>query len=103
VTLYSWKIQLILPLDTSGNNQQEDSMQVNETMRTYDLAEALCGECGKFEVTSMGTRLIVTAIPGQGIANLRMTNEGGSEQVIWIRKVADFQAQPNTQYRSQAA
>jgi hypothetical protein len=79
-------------------------MQVNETMRTYDLAEALCGECGKFEVTtSMGTRLIVTALPGHAIANLRMTTEGGSEQVIWIRKVADFQAQPNTQYRSQAA
>ncbi len=79
-------------------------MQINETIRTLDLAEALRGESGKFEVTtSMGTRLIVTALPGHSIANLRVANEGGSEQMIWIRKVADFQSQPNSQFKSQVA
>lgn len=79
-------------------------MQINETIRTLDLAEALRGESGKFEVTtSTGTRLIVTALPGHSIANLRVANEGGSEQMIWIRKVADFQSQPNSQFKSQVA
>ena len=79
-------------------------MQVNETIRTYDLAEALRGESGKFEVTtSLGTRLIVTALPGHSIANLRVTTEGGSEQMIWIKKIADFQTQPTSQFKSQIA
>jgi hypothetical protein len=79
-------------------------MQLNETVRAYDLAEALRGESGKFEVvTSQGTRLIVTAIPGHSIANLRISSEGGSEQMIWIKKIADFQSQPAPQFRSQTS
>ena len=79
-------------------------MQVNETLCTYDLAEALCGETGKFEVTtSSGMGLIVTAIPCQAIANCCVTNVGGSEQMIWIKKVAHFQGQPVTHFRSQVA
>jgi hypothetical protein len=78
-------------------------MQLNETVRAYDLAEALRGESGKFEVfTSDGTRLIVTAVPGHSIANLKIANEGGSDQMIWIKKIADFQSQPTPQFRSQA-
>ena len=76
-------------------------MQLNETVRAYDLAEALRGESGKFEVvTGQGIRFIVTAIPGHSIANLRVASEGGSEQMIWIKKIADFQSQPNAQFRS---
>ena len=79
-------------------------MQLNETIRAYDLAEALRGESGKFEViTSQGARLIVTALPGHSIAKLRVTSEGGSDQMIWIKKIADFQNQPVPQVRSQAA
>jgi len=79
-------------------------MQVNEAIRTYDMAEALHGENGKFEVTtSMGLRFIVTVLPGHQIANLRVTNESGHEQMIWIKKVADFQAQPVPQFKSQVA
>ena len=79
-------------------------MQLNETVRAYDLAEALRGESGKFEVvTSQGTRLIVTALPGHSIANLRVASEGGSDQMIWIKKIADFQSQPTPQFRSQTA
>ena len=79
-------------------------MQINETIRTYDLAEALRGENGKFEVTTpTGTRFMVTALPGHSIANLHVMNEGGSEQMIWIRKIADFQTQPNAHFKSQVA
>ena len=79
-------------------------MQLNETVRAYDLAEALRGESGKFEVvTVQGTRLIVTALPGHSIANLRVVNEGGSAQMIWIKKIADFQTQPTPLYRNQTA
>ena len=79
-------------------------MQVNETIRTYDLAEALRGEHGKFEVTtSVGLRFIVTALPGHSIANLRVTTESGTEQTIWIKKVADFQGHAIPQFKSQIA
>ncbi len=79
-------------------------MQINETIRAYDLAEALRGESGKFEVvTSQGTRLIVTALPGHSIANLRVATENGSEPMIWIKKIADFQGQPQPQYKNQIA
>ena len=77
-------------------------MQINETVRAYDLAEALHGESGKFEVvTSQGTRLILTARPGHSMANLHVASEGGSEQMIWIKKIADFQSQPQYHSRSQ--
>jgi hypothetical protein len=79
-------------------------MQINETIRTYDLAEALRGENGKFEcITPTGTRFIVTALPGHSIANLQVTTEGGTEQMVWIRKVADFQTQPTAHFKSQVA
>ena len=72
-------------------------MQINETIRAYDVAEALRGESGKFEVvTSQGTRLIITALPGHSIANLRVATEGGMDQTIWIKKIADFQGQPQS-------
>jgi hypothetical protein len=77
-------------------------MQINETVRAYDLAEALRGESGKFEViTTQGIRLIVTALPGHSIANLRVATEGGGEQMIWIKKIADYQTQPQPQFRNQ--
>ena len=79
-------------------------MQINETVRAYDLAEALRGESGKFEVTTpQGTRLIVTALPGHSIANLRVATEGGYDQTIWIKKIADFQSQPQPQFKNQTA
>ena len=75
-------------------------MQLNETVRAYDLAEALRGESGKFEVvTSRGVRLIVTALPGHSIANLRVASEGGSEQMVWIKKIAEFTNDPMSQSR----
>ena len=69
-------------------------MQLNETIRASDLAEALRDECGKFEaITSLGTCFTVTALPGHSIANLRVIADDGSEQTIWVQKIADFQRQ----------
>jgi hypothetical protein len=79
-------------------------MQVNETIRTCDLAEALRGEHGKFEVlTTQGVRLIVTTLPGHSIAHLCVCNEAGVEQMIWVKKVADFQEHYTPQFKSQIA
>jgi hypothetical protein len=79
-------------------------MQINETIRAYDLAEALRGESGKFEVmTPQGARLMVTAIPGHSIANLRISGETGPEQMLYIRKVADFPSQPVQQFNTHGA
>jgi hypothetical protein len=80
-------------------------MQINETVRAYDLAEALRGESGKFEVvTSQGMRLMVTALPGHSIANLRVTTEGNQDPTLWIKKIAEFHTQPQSMSsRNQAA
>jgi hypothetical protein len=79
-------------------------MQVNETIRAYDLAEALRGESGKFEVvTSQGARLTVTSLPGHSIANLRISSETGPDQMLWIRKIADYQTQTTHQFHAQGA
>jgi len=75
-------------------------VQINETIRAFDLAEALRGESGKFEVTtSDGARLTVTALAGHSIANLRIAGDTGSDQMIWIKKVADYESQPVAQFR----
>ena len=79
-------------------------MHVNETIRAYDLAEALRGESGKFEVvTSQGARLTVTALPGHSIANLRLSTDGGPEQMLYIRKVADIEGQATPQFKKTSA
>src|SRR5215475_6053188 len=79
-------------------------MQINETIRAYDLAEALRGESGKFEViTAQGVRFMVTAIPGHSIANLRVTTEGSQDPTLWIKKVAEYHTQLQTMSRNQAA
>jgi hypothetical protein len=79
-------------------------MQINETIRAYDLAEALRGESGKFEVvTSQGTRFVVTALPGHSIANLRIAGESTQDPTLWIKKIAEFHTQPQSLSRTQAA
>jgi len=79
-------------------------MQLNETVRAYDLAEALRGESGKFEVvTSQGIRFMVTALPGHSIANLRITGESTQDLTLWIKKIAEFQTQSQPLSRNQAA
>ena len=46
-------------------------MKLNDSITTYDVAEALQGETGKFEVTSPnGERYFVTTQPGHSIISL---------------------------------
>ena len=79
-------------------------MQVDETIRTYDLAEALRGETGKFEVvTAQGTRMIITTTADYSIGTLQFVSEGGSEQMIWIKKIAEFHNHSLPHVRSYAA
>jgi hypothetical protein len=43
-------------------------MKLNDSITTYDVAEALQGETGKFEVTSPnGERYFVTCQPGHSL------------------------------------
>ena len=46
-------------------------MKLNDSITTYDIAEALQGEQGKFEVTSpIGERYFVTCQPGHSITSI---------------------------------
>jgi hypothetical protein len=46
-------------------------MKLNDSISTYDVAEALQGETGKFDVTSPnGERYFVTCQPGHSIISL---------------------------------
>ena len=48
-------------------------MKLNDSITTYDIAEALQGENGKFEVTSpTGERYFVTCQPGHSISSIRV-------------------------------
>lgn len=64
-------------------------MQLGETIATYDVALALRGESGKFDVTSpTGEIYHVTCKSGHSITNLHSKN-GGNPQPFVIRKVAE--------------
>lgn len=65
-------------------------MQLGETIATYDIALALRGENGKFDVTSpTGELYHVTCKPNHSIANLQWAGNGTNQQPFLIRKVAE--------------
>lgn len=65
-------------------------MQLGETIATYDVALALRGEGGKFEVTSpAGEIYYVTCKPNHSIANLEWAGNKSDAQPFLIRKVAE--------------
>jgi len=65
-------------------------MQLGETIATYDLALALRGESGKFEVASpTGEIYHVTCKSGHCITNLQWSGDGANPQPFVIRKVAE--------------
>lgn len=65
-------------------------MQLGETIATYDVALALRGESGKFDVTSpTGELYHVTCTPNHSITNLQCSGNGASAQPFLIRKVAE--------------
>jgi hypothetical protein len=65
-------------------------MQLGETIATYDVAVALRGENGKFEVTSPAGNLFrITCNGNHSIANLEWSGEASDSQPFIIRKVAE--------------
>lgn len=79
-------------------------MKLNDSITTYDIAEALQGEQGKFEVTSpTGERYIVTAQPGQSITSLECAGNEPNNQPFVVRKVAQPVTTEGRSKRSAAA
>ena len=65
-------------------------MQLGETIATYDVALALRGESGKFDVTSpTGDIYHVTCAPNHSISNLEWAGNGKEPHPFLIRKVAE--------------
>lgn len=65
-------------------------MQLGETIATYDVALALRGENGKFEVTGpTGEIYHVTCKPNHSISNLEWSGNKMEAQPFLIRKVAE--------------
>ncbi len=68
-------------------------LDLNETIVAYDLAEALEGESGKFEITTPnGERFTLTCTPAHSIKNFRAIPEGVKPQPLRVRKVAELRA-----------
>jgi hypothetical protein len=79
-------------------------MKLNDTITTYDIAEALQGEQGKFEVTSpSGERYFVTCQPGHSISSLEWAGGEQNFQPFLVRKVAQPVASEGRSKRSAAA
>ena len=65
-------------------------LNLNETITAYDMAEALNGETGKFEViTPNGERLVVSCSPGHSLVHCCSQTEGGTTP-FRIRKIAEY-------------
>jgi len=65
-------------------------MQLGETIATYDVALALRGESGKFDVTSpTGDIYHVTCTPNHSISNLEWSGNRSDPHPFIIRKVAE--------------
>jgi hypothetical protein len=65
-------------------------MQLGETIATYDVALALRGESGKFDVISpTGETYHMTCAPNHSITKMEWAGNGASPQPFLIRKVAE--------------
>jgi hypothetical protein len=83
---------------------EEVPMKLNDSISTYDVAEALQGESGKFEVTSPnGERYFVTTQPGHSIISLEWAGSEPNLQPFLVRKVAQPVATEGRSKRSAAA
>ncbi len=79
-------------------------MKLNDCITTYDIAEALQGESGKFEVTSPnGERYFVTCHPGHSISSMEWAGNEPNQQPFLVRKVAQPVATEGRSKRSVAA
>jgi hypothetical protein len=83
---------------------EEVPMKLNDSISTYDVAEALQGETGKFEVTSPnGERYFVTCQPGHSIVSLEWAGSEPNLQPFLVRKVAQPATTEGRTKRSAAA
>ena len=83
---------------------EEVPVKLNDSITTYDIAEALQGETGKFEVTSpTGERYFVTCQPGHSIANFEWAGSEPNLQPFLVRKVAQSVTTEGRSKRSVAA
>lgn len=79
-------------------------MKLNDSITTYDIAEALQGENGKFEVTSpTGERYYVTCQAGHSISSIEWAGGEQNLQPFLVRKVAQPVASEGRTKRSAAA
>jgi len=63
-------------------------MKLSVTVTTRDLAEALQGETGKFEITSPnGERYFVRCQTGQSMVSLEWASNAANLQPFLVRKV----------------
>jgi hypothetical protein len=89
---------------TTCNTVEEVPMKLNDSISTYDVAEALQGETGKFEVTSPnGERYFVTCQPGHSIVSLEWAGSEPNLQPFLVRKVAQPVTTEGRTKRSAAA
>jgi len=89
---------------TRNTTMEEVPMKLNDSISTYDVAEALQGETGKFEVTSPnGERYFVTCQPGHSIVSLEWAGSEPNLQPFLVRKVAQPIATEGRSKRSVAA
>ena len=87
VTFLSWEGDHSKPNLSRG--LEEVPMKLNDTIMTYDVAEALQGESGTFEVISPnGERYFVTHQPGDSISSLEWGGNEPNIQPFLVRKVA---------------
>ena len=79
-------------------------MKLNDSITTYDIAEALQSETGKFEVTRpTGERYFVTCQPGHSITSLEWAGNEPNLQPFLVRKVAQPVTMEGRSKRSAAA
>jgi hypothetical protein len=77
-------------LQSRSKPHQEQTMQLGETIATYDIALALRGENGKFEVTSPAGEIYrVTCQPNHSISSLEWSGDRSESRPFMIRKVAE--------------
>ena len=80
-------------------------MKLNDSISTYDVAEALQGETGKFEKWPAPTEnaIFVTCQPGHSIISLEWAGSEPNLQPFLVRKVAQPIATEGRSERSAAA
>jgi hypothetical protein len=80
-----------------------NTMQLGESINTYDPGVALEGEIGTFQVsTPGGEKLYITCKPGDALASIQW-GEGESKKPFLVTKISEPVARQHTPLRAVAA